>query len=156
MLEGADKDWSPPTEQRTINYANLASGRYQFRVRAVNANGVMSENPASVSFTIARPVWQQWWFLLLLTLLIIGLIYLVYSYRLKRLLELEKVRTRIATDLHDDIGASLSKIAVLSEVAAVANRRESSRSDQWRRTDVARNRAQSYHIVPRHSSARTC
>jgi ligand-binding sensor domain-containing protein/signal transduction histidine kinase len=114
-LDGIDADWSEPTEQRTINL-NLSSGKYQFLVRAVNADGIASENPASISFSIARPVWQRWWFLALLTLLAAGLIYVIYSYRLKRLLELEKVRTRIATDLHDDIGASLSKIAILSEV----------------------------------------
>jgi len=110
-----NEDWSAPSGQRTVNL-DRASGSYVFEVRAVNADGITSENPATVSFTIARPVWQRWWFLLLSTLLIVGLIYLVYSYRLKRLLELEKVRTRIATDLHDDIGASLSKIAILSEV----------------------------------------
>jgi ligand-binding sensor domain-containing protein/two-component sensor histidine kinase len=114
-LEGIDADWSEPSEQRTVNL-NLSPGKYQFLVRAINADGIASENPASISFTIARPIWQRWWFLLLLTLLVVGLVYLVYSYRLKRLLELEKVRTRIATDLHDDIGASLSKIAILTEV----------------------------------------
>jgi ligand-binding sensor domain-containing protein/two-component sensor histidine kinase len=110
-----NEDWSAPGGQRTVNL-DRSPGSYLFQVRAVNADGITSENPATVSFTIARPFWQRWWFLLLLTLLIVGAIYLVYSYRLKRLLELERVRTRIATDLHDDIGASLSKIAILSEV----------------------------------------
>jgi ligand-binding sensor domain-containing protein/signal transduction histidine kinase len=114
-LEGIDADWSEPSAQRTINL-NLSSGKYQFLVRAVNADGLTSERPASISFTIARPVWQRWWFLVLLAFLIAALVYLIYSYRLKRLVELERVRTRIATDLHDDIGASLSKIAILSEV----------------------------------------
>jgi ligand-binding sensor domain-containing protein/signal transduction histidine kinase len=110
-----NEDWSAAGGQRTVNL-DRASGSYVFQVRAVNADGIVSENPALLSFTIARPIWQRWWFLLLLTLAIVGAIYLVYSYRLRRLLELEKVRTRIATDLHDDIGASLSKIAILSEV----------------------------------------
>jgi ligand-binding sensor domain-containing protein/signal transduction histidine kinase len=114
-LDGIDADWSEPAAQRTVSL-NLSAGKYQFLVRAVNADGAASENPASISFAIARPLWQQWWFLALLTLLVAALIYLIYSYRLKRLVELEKVRTRIATDLHDDIGASLSKIAILSEV----------------------------------------
>lgn len=115
-LEAIDAEWSAPSEQRTVSL-NLSPGEYQFLVRAVNADGIVSENPAALSFTIARPVWLRWWFLILLTLVIAGLIYLIYSYRLKRLLELEKVRTRIATDLHDDIGSSLSQIAILSEIA---------------------------------------
>ncbi len=110
-----DAEWSEPSTQRTVNLA-LSPGSYHFLVRAMTADGVLSETPASVSFAIARPVWQRWWFIALITIAFAGIVYIAYSYRLKRLLELEKVRTRIATDLHDDIGASLSKISILSEV----------------------------------------
>jgi ligand-binding sensor domain-containing protein/two-component sensor histidine kinase len=116
-LEGADQDWSPLTEQREVNFANLAPGRYRFLVRAVNAAGVMSETPASFSFTILSPVWQRWWFLALAATTVGLAGYTVYRYRLAQLLKLERMRTRIATDLHDDIGSSLSQIAVLSEVS---------------------------------------
>lgn len=114
-LDGSAADWSEPATQRTVNL-NLSPGSYRFLVRAVTSDGVFSEVPASVSFSIARPVWQRWWFLLMLTVLIAGAVFALYSYRLKRLVELERVRTRIATDLHDDIGSSLSQIAILSEV----------------------------------------
>ncbi len=114
-LDGIDADWSKPSEQRTVNL-NLSAGKYNFQVRAVNADGAVSKNPASVTFLIARPVWQRWWFLILAALFSGFLIYSLYRYRLRRLLELERIRTRIATDLHDDIGSSLSQIAILSEV----------------------------------------
>jgi ligand-binding sensor domain-containing protein/signal transduction histidine kinase len=115
-LDGADNDWSSPTAQRSITYARLSPGAYRFLVHAINADGVASAQPASVSFTILRPIWQRWWFLSLAGLFVIGVAYVVHKYRVNRLLELERVRTRIATDLHDDIGASLSQIAILSEV----------------------------------------
>jgi signal transduction histidine kinase/ligand-binding sensor domain-containing protein len=114
-LDDAGEEWSAPTAERSINLIRSA-GNYKFLVRAVTLEGTTSAVPASVSFTILRPVWQRWWFLLLAALAIVGAIYAIYRYRLRKLLELEKVRTRIATDLHDDIGASLSKIAILSEV----------------------------------------
>src|SRR5215217_4583136 len=117
MLEGADRDWSAPTNQRYVNYANLKPGRYSFRVRAVNADGLVSSEPASIVFTIVPPVWQRWWFITLVVLALVAATHLVYRYHTRRLIELERVRTRIATDLHDDIGASLSKIAILSDVA---------------------------------------
>jgi signal transduction histidine kinase len=142
MLEGADKDWSAPTDQRTVTYANLRPGSYRFIVRAVNSDGVQSPRAAVLSFIILPPLWQRWWFLTLFTLLSLALLYLLYRYRLahlhqvnvalseaktaeeklgwareERLAELQKVRTRIATDLHDDIGSSLTQIAILSEVA---------------------------------------
>jgi ligand-binding sensor domain-containing protein/two-component sensor histidine kinase len=117
MLEGADRDWSAPTNQRIVNYANLKPGTYRFRVRAVNADGLVSTEPAFIAFTIAPPVWQRWWFSALVAIALVLVIHLIYRYHTRRLIELERVRTRIATDLHDDIGASLSKIAILSDVA---------------------------------------
>ena len=116
-LEGADGDWSAPTFQRAVAYASLPPGRYRFLVRAVNTDGAISSTPAVVSFRIVPPVWQRWWFVALAATLVASGIHLIYRYRTRRLLELERVRTRIATDLHDDIGASLSQIAILSEVA---------------------------------------
>ena len=116
-LDGADRDWSVPTEQRVINYEHLAPGSYRFLVRAVTAEGVMSLQPAVVAFTIPPPLWRRWWFVTLVLAFTGFLFYAAHRYRVARLLELERVRTRIATDLHDDIGSSLSRMAILSEVA---------------------------------------
>ncbi len=117
MLEGANRNWSAATDLRAINYANLSSGTYRFLVRAVSADGSVSTTPASFAFTILPPIWQRWWFVTLAALLIGLTVFAIYRYRVARLLELERVRTRIAIDLHDDIGAGLSRIAVLTEVA---------------------------------------
>jgi ligand-binding sensor domain-containing protein/signal transduction histidine kinase len=117
MLEGADSDWSAPTDQRTVIYARLAAGSYRFLVRAMAGDGIASPQPASVVFTILPPVWRSWWFLLACGTVMALLMYALYRYRLAQLLAVANVRTRIATDLHDDIGASLSQIAILSEVA---------------------------------------
>ncbi|MGH9762041.1 MAG: triple tyrosine motif-containing protein, partial [Blastocatellia bacterium] len=116
-LEGASSEWSPLTDQRTITYANLAPGSYRFWVRAVNSDGVLSDTPAAASFTILAPVWRRWWFIALVTAFLALVIYALFRYRVRRLLEIERVRTRIAADLHDDIGANLTRIGILSEVA---------------------------------------
>lgn len=115
-LQGVDDDWSMPTDQRTVHYANLAPGSYRFLVRAVDPSGLSSVHPASLEFQILPHMWQRWWFLTLVAAAIGCAVTLLYRYRVAHLLELERVRTHIATDLHDDIGASLSQIAVLSEV----------------------------------------
>jgi signal transduction histidine kinase len=96
--------------------ANLSSGSYRFLVQAINLDEAASEQPAVVYFTVLRPVWQRWWFVTIASVLIGLLIYALYRYRIEQIIKLERVRTRIATDLHDDIGSSLSKIAILSEV----------------------------------------
>ncbi|MBI3425833.1 MAG: hypothetical protein HY011_23135 [Acidobacteria bacterium] len=115
-LEGVDTDWSAPSEVRSVNYARLAPGAYRFLARAINQEGGLSPAPASLQFQILPPLWQRWWFLTLAGLLGGLAAYTLYRYRVARLIELERVRTRIATDLHDDIGSSLSQISVLSEV----------------------------------------
>ena len=115
-LEGADADWSEPSAERSANYPSIPAGSYRFLVRAVNSDGAASATPAAISFTVLRPVWQRWWFLLLAALAASATVYALYRYRVNQIIKLERVRTRIATDLHDDIGSSLSKIAILSEV----------------------------------------
>ncbi len=99
-----------PADQRSVTYAHLAPGRYRFRVRALDGQEGM------VAFSVLPPLWQRWWFMAVAAAMAGSLIYAAYRYRLQRAVELERVRIRIATDLHDDIGASLSRIAILSEV----------------------------------------
>ena len=120
-LQGADADWSVPNEQRSVTYASLAPGRYTFVVRAVNTDGIVSAQSAAMTFAILRPVWQRAWFLGLAALMLCGTVYGLYRYRVARLLEIANMRTRIATDLHDDIGANLTRIALLSQVATQAS-----------------------------------
>jgi signal transduction histidine kinase/ligand-binding sensor domain-containing protein len=116
-LSGVDAEWTPPSSSRSVHYLSLAPGSYELSIRAVTPEGHSSSHPARVSFRIARPLWQRSWFLGLAALAVAAAAHVSYRYRLSRLLELERVRTRIASDLHDDIGAGLSRIAVLSEVA---------------------------------------
>ena len=115
-LLGAAGDWSDPSPDSTVHFSNLAPGRYRFLVRAINADGIAGPEPASFGFTISAPPWRRWWFLAGIAVAVTGLAYLGHRLRLERQLALERVRSRIATDLHDDIGASLSRIAVMSEV----------------------------------------
>lgn len=133
-LEGGNDDWTTPGDQRNVNYPNLPPGTYRFLVRAVSSEGSFSQAPAMVSFRILTPLWQRWWFVLITLVLVAIPIVAVARYRHQRmkvvrdaeaalrrireerLVELEQMRRRIATDLHDDIGSSLSQIYLLSEV----------------------------------------
>ena len=120
-LESADAQWSPPRNQQSVNYAALAPGTYRFLVKAVTSEGVGSTSPAEIQFTVLPPLWRRWWFESLLVMLVAALVFAAHRYRVTQIVALERMRTAIATDLHDDIGASLSQIAILSEVARVGN-----------------------------------
>jgi signal transduction histidine kinase len=117
-LEGGGSEaWSPPAGDRSVNFAHLAPGRYRFSVRAIDSDGQGSEKPATVSFVVLPPIWQRGWFLAVVAAAALALVTAIHRLRVRRLLEIERVRTRIASDLHDDMGASLSRIALQSELA---------------------------------------
>jgi signal transduction histidine kinase len=115
-LGGFDETWSAPTADRAVTYAGLAPGRYRFSVAALGADGETG-SPATVELVLPPPLWRRGWALALYAALAFAAAFLFHRQRVARLVAIERVRTRIAADLHDDLGASLSRIAVLSEVA---------------------------------------
>lgn len=116
-LRGLHEEWQEPTDQRVVTFASLRPGTYTFEVIAINAEGVESATPAVLTFTIQPPFWQRWWFIALCLLLLGSILYAIHVVRLDRLLEIEKIRSRIALDLHDEIGAGLTHIGLLTQVA---------------------------------------
>jgi signal transduction histidine kinase/streptogramin lyase len=119
-LERGGSDWLTPGRDHEANYPGLAPGRYNFLVKAVNSAGEPGE-PASIEFRVLPPFWQRWWFEALALAAVGVMIYAMHRYRVAQVLRVERIRMSIATDLHDDIGATLSQIAILSEVARVGN-----------------------------------
>jgi signal transduction histidine kinase len=105
---------------------NLAPGKYVLHVKAVFPNGLYPEANAQYAFQILSPWWQTWWFKALILAAAGGLIVLLVRGYFRRKLErqrillekrqaIEKERSRIASDMHDDLGAGLSTIRFLSE-----------------------------------------
>ncbi len=115
-LEGLDHDWIDVANRRIAYFTNISPGNYTFRVRAANADGIWNEADASVAFRLQPHFYQTWWFYALCGLAILSAVWQIQGYRLRRMLEMERLRMRIATDLHDDIGTSLTQISFLSEL----------------------------------------
>ena len=114
--DGPAFQWSEPRAERSVLLGNLAPGRYRFLFRAVTPGNVASPAPASLAFTLMPPYWQRWWFVLLAASAAAAVGWSLHRAQVARLLELERVRTRIAADLHDDLSSSLSRISILSGV----------------------------------------
>ena len=117
QLEGFDEQWIAAGPRRFASYTNIPPGTYTFRVKGSNDDGVWNEQGATLALTVTPPFWQTWWFRLLLLATVIGLLAAAHRYRVARLIEMERLRMRIAQDLHDDIGSGLSSIALASELA---------------------------------------
>jgi signal transduction histidine kinase/ligand-binding sensor domain-containing protein len=128
-LEGFDDSWIEAGTRRTASYSRLAAGDYRFRVRACNSDGVWNEVGATAAFTVAPFFWETWWFRLAVIGASTAAIFAVARYIATRRLRLrlraaeqeaavERERARIARDIHDDLGSRLTKIVLLSGLAA--------------------------------------
>ncbi|HTQ29459.1 MAG TPA: two-component regulator propeller domain-containing protein [Puia sp.] len=116
-LQGVDPDWVKAGQQRFATYTNLSPGTYSFSVRCENREGIGSEQTTSLLIVILPPFWQTWWFKCLLVGVVLILLYGLYRYRINQLLKMQAMRNDISKDLHDDVGATLGSISILSEVA---------------------------------------
>lgn len=119
QLEGADKGWIESNKRNYASYSDLSAGEYVFRVKATNWKGCDSDKISSIRIIIVPPFWRTWWFYLLSLLLVAGIFYAIYRYRIREYLKRQSIRNRIALDLHDNIGATLSSISIYSQVARI-------------------------------------
>jgi ligand-binding sensor domain-containing protein len=128
---GSNTDWSEPSNNSSVSFIDLPSGDYTLDIKAIFPAGRYPEQLVHYKFLITPAWWQTWWFRITAGLLIIGLLVVGFRFYYTRKLEkekavlekqqaIEKERTRIATDMHDDFGAGLSRIKFLSQ--ALSNR----------------------------------
>lgn len=114
---GVDERWIEAGTHNYASYTNLDPGSYVFQVRGCNSENVWNNAGTSISIDIAPPYWQRLWFRIIIVGVVIATTYAAYRYRLRKLMEVERLRLRIAEDLHDDIGSNLSTIAMASRSA---------------------------------------
>jgi ligand-binding sensor domain-containing protein/two-component sensor histidine kinase len=119
MLEGVDKDWVDAGTRNFASYPNTGSGNFTFKVRASAGNGKWAETISSIQVEVVRPFWKRWWFYSLCIIVISGILYAVYRYRVNELVKRQAIRDKIAQDLHDNLGSTLSSISIYSQVAKI-------------------------------------
>lgn len=110
-LEGFDNNWSPWSLETQKDYTNLPEGDYVFKVKSRNVyevDGRMDQ----LSFSILPPWYRTWWAYFMYTILITGILYTAFKIRVNQILKVERMRTQIANDLHDDVSATLTGISL--------------------------------------------
>ncbi|MES2777044.1 MAG: two-component regulator propeller domain-containing protein [Bacteroidota bacterium] len=116
QLEGVEKEWNKTNNYLISSYANLKPGLYTYRVYTESSEG--NRGPVtSFKIRINPPWWNEWWFYCICGAVFVTVLYMLYRVRVNKILAMEKVRNRIARDLHDDMGSTLSTINILSEMA---------------------------------------
>jgi len=136
LLEGSGNgNWSEPSNNSTFNFINLSPGDYTLKMRSEFPESIYPSQMINYSFTIFPPWWHRWWFFTGAGLVILGMLFLGTRFYYRRKLEKEKIilerqqaiekeRTRIATDMHDDLGAGLSRIKFLSETIGIKKQQQ--------------------------------
>ena len=115
-LDGFDPGWNY-TDRPVAIYTNLNGGQYTLRLKATNNDGVWNENGAVLTFRVVPPLHRRWYFYLGLALLGAGITYAIARYRYLQRRRLEDFRERLARDLHDEMGSTLSSIRFFSDFA---------------------------------------
>ncbi|MCU0394454.1 MAG: histidine kinase [Chitinophagaceae bacterium] len=130
QLEGLDDAWIK-ADRLDLALAGLSPGRYTFRVKAENIDGLVSKEITSLRLYIQPPFWRTGWFLssMLMLFTIIG--YTMHRMRVNRLLAVEGIRNRVARDLHDDMGSTLSTINILSSMAKAKMHSDEARAVEY-------------------------
>ena len=127
-LEGLDKDWVEAGSRRSAQYSRLPPGEYVFRVKVCDNYGVWNKQQAGLTLMVIPQVWETRWFQMSLALGLLGSAGLAARQlernrtrrrlvTLERERALERERSRIARDIHDDLGASLTEVALLGDMA---------------------------------------
>ncbi len=119
-LEGFDTAWVKAGTRRYAAYTHLDPGFYRFHVTASNSDGIWNEQGATVAVTITPAFWMTWWFRLAILAGVLISAAALYRYRVRSILHVERLRQRIARDLHDDIGTNLSAIVLASDLGPSA------------------------------------
>ncbi|MFY0594019.1 ligand-binding sensor domain-containing protein [Roseivirga sp.] len=116
QLVGHDPDWVENKGTRQARYVKLPPGDYTFEVMGSNNDGLWNPEAKSIIIEILPPFWQTWWFRSVVVITVLLILWGLYRYRVKKLLEVERMRLRIAGDLHDEVGSGLSGIALTGDL----------------------------------------
>ncbi len=122
-LEGLEGDWTYIGNTPTVRYHQLPAGNYTLHIKGADSKGNWSEAELTVPIHVKQFFFKTWWFILICILAVGGLVYAFTRYRLQRLLEMERMRTRIAGDLHDEVGSMLSGLAMQAEILELGDQK---------------------------------
>jgi ligand-binding sensor domain-containing protein/two-component sensor histidine kinase len=117
FLEGFDQDWINNGPNHLVNYTNLDPKNYVLHLKTGTTLGEWNSLPFQLEIRILPAFYETWWFRIGILILFVLMFYTFYRYRINQILHMQKVRDAISSDLHDEIGSSLSNISLMGTIA---------------------------------------
>ncbi len=130
-LEGLDNDWREADKTSQAIYSYLPPGTYTFMLRSQDAEGNYGKKITKLVIRVRPPFWRTWWFYAALVLAGICILYFIDRQRIRQLKDMQRVRSEIATQLHQDVTTTLSNINLLGEMAKIKADRDIERSKEY-------------------------
>lgn len=130
-LEPLDKTWQVADKNNQAIYSYLPPGTYSFVALTEDAEGVQSKKVMQFIIQVQPPFWRSWWFYSLLVLLLTGILYWIDKERMKRKAAMQKMRSDIAGNLHQEVNTALNNINILSEMARLKADKEPQKSKEF-------------------------
>jgi ligand-binding sensor domain-containing protein/two-component sensor histidine kinase len=137
-LEGFEDRWFYQGNSTSIRYNQLPAGDYVLKVKGTDYSGNESTSILSIPISVRQVFYKRWWFIALVNLLLFGLIYAIFRYRLQQALAMERLRIKISSDLHDDVGSMLSGLVMQTELMEL-NASEADKSKLQKIAGISRN-----------------
>ena len=131
MLEKIDKEWKRGNELNQAVYNYLPPGKYTFRVKAENPDGLSSKNITAMTIEVHPPFWKSWWFYALLAMCVVILLYGFDRERMRKKEAIQKMRSDIAGNIHQEINTALNNINILSEMAKLKVEKDPQKSKEY-------------------------
>lgn len=115
-LKGFNDEWIESGTTNFVSFTSLNPGSYTLEVTATTSPKQWNNKTASIEIEVLPPFWRTWWFMAVVAALMITSLYAAHQYRVNQKLQLERLRTKIASDLHDEVGSNLTRISIYADL----------------------------------------
>lgn len=115
-LAGLEKNWNFLRNTPYLRYSSLDAGNYTLYLQGTTSGGKPANSVLQLDIIVQQIFYKTWWFRSLVLCAFLGLVYSFYRFRLERVVEVERLRTKIASDLHDEVGGIMTRISMGSDL----------------------------------------
>ncbi len=119
FMENYDKDWISAGTNHSSRYNKLPAGKYIFHVMGSDPNGNWSKESRQIKIVVKQIFYKKWPFILFMILLMALAVYLIFQYQMEQKLNVERLRARLSSDLHDELSGLLTGIAMQTDMLSV-------------------------------------
>ncbi len=137
-LENYEQDWNFLGTTPKVRYSKLPAGAYQLHIKAVDAKGNPSKNELLLPISVQEAFYKKTWFHLSLVLLAGLILWAVLQYNANQKLKVEQLRTKLSSDLHDEVSGLLAGIAMQSDLVQMTVEKEKAKSQLQKIAETSR------------------